>query len=251
MRNSELVSIVTANYNSEKYIKQLYDSLLSQKYVNWEWLVIDDCSNDASPLMITAFMASDSRVKLFRNDKNKGPAHSRNKGIRKAKGRYVTFIDSDDFWEDDFLSESISIMEKNKYFLVFSSYKRFIEEEDRYMSPFIVPDKVDYKELLKTCSISCLTAVYDAGHFGLRQMPEIAKRQDYGFWLNLLKDVDYAYGIKRTLATYRIRKSSVSRNKVKAMYYVWVLFRKVEKINFFKSLYYFIVYSVNGYLKYR
>ena len=81
-------------------------------------------------------------------------------------------------------------------------------------------------------------------------MPEIDKRQDYGLWLSILKDVDYAYGIKEPLATYRIRKGSVSRNKFKAILYVWRIYRDVEKINFLKSIYLIFCYSFNGFKKY-
>ena len=109
---------------------------------------------------------------------------------------------------------------------------------------------MDYYSLLKTCPIPCLTAIYDTARVGKHFMPPLKKRQDYGLWLSLAKEIDFMYGIQQPLATYRIRKNSVSRNKFKTAYYQWLIYREVEKLNILKSLYYIIHYSINGILKY-
>ena len=115
---------------------------------------------------------------------------------------------------------------------------------------FLVPVKVNYNSLLKTCPISCLTAVIDIGVVGKFYMPDIPKRQDYGLWLSILKKLDYAYGIRQPLAIYRIRKNSVSRNKYKAMLYVWKVYRDFENINMLYSAYLIVNYVINGLIKY-
>ena len=74
--------------------------------------------------------------------------------------------------------------------------------------------------------------------------------EDYSLWLNILKKVDYAYGIQDVLATYRLRTNSVSRNKLKMAKTQWRFLREVEKLNIFKSIYYFVLYAYNGVRKY-
>ena len=105
--------------------------------------------------------------------------------------------------------------------------------------------------MLKTCSVGCLTAIYDTEKIGKQYMPLILKRQDYGLWLKILKLIGKTMGILEPLATYRIRKNSVSSNKVKAAKYQWKIYREIEKLSFLKSLYYFAFYAYNGIIKYK
>jgi hypothetical protein len=117
------------------------------------------------------------------------------------------------------------------------------------LDPNIATEKVAYRELLKTNSIGCLAVLIDISRIGKYYMPDIDK-EDYAFWLEILKDVEYAYGIKEPLAIYRMRRNSISRNKFKAMLYVWRIFRKAEGLSFFSSLYFTFMYAYNGLKKY-
>ena len=82
-------------------------------------------------------------------------------------------------------------------------------------------------------------------------MPIILKRQDYGLWLRILKQIGTTKGMIEPLATYRIMKNSVSSNKFVALQYVWKIYRDVEKLNIFQSFYYFCHYVYNGIRKYK
>lgn len=246
-----LVSIVCASYNSALYIEETIRSVISQKYKSWELIVVDDNSTDNTHSLITNFVEKDNRIKLFINKNNKGPGFSRNVGIKNATGDFLTFIDSDDLWDQDFLKKSIDFQLKNNYNFTFSSYYRLDEELKPLYAPFIVPDKVNYEDLLKSGYISCLTAFINIKALGKEYMPEIRKRQDYAFFLNYIKKVDYAYGLKDILATYRIRKNSVSSNKLKAIIYVWKVYKEIEKLSTINSLYYLFFYSINGMIKYE
>lgn len=248
--DEKLISIITPVYNSDKYIIDTINSVLSQTYQNWQLILVDDGSRDASIKIIDEFRSKDSRIEVIKNPQNIGPARSRNKGIERATGDYIAFLDSDDIWLPEFLETMISFSVANDYDFVFSSYKRTDENLNPLYKDFIVPEKVNYDSLLKTCPISCLTALINISSIGKYYMPDIDKRQDYGLWLSILKDVEYAYGFTKPLAIYRIRKGSVSRNKFKAMLYVWRIYRDVEKLNFFYSLYLLVNYAYSGYRKY-
>jgi glycosyltransferase involved in cell wall biosynthesis len=247
--NSKLVSIITPSYNSEKFISETIKSVLNQTYKNWEMLITDDGSTDNSYEIINKICEKDSRIKLF-SIKNAGPAVARNNSIKHAKGKYVAFLDSDDLWFSEFLSKSINCISKSEGF-VFSSYKRCneITLKEQYKD-FIVPKKVTYMDILKTNSISCLTAFIDIEKLGKEYMPEVLYRQDMGLWLKYLKKINYAKGIKETLAIYRIRDNSHSRNKKKLLKPQWYFYRHVENLSFITSIYLMIVWAYRGFKKY-
>jgi len=244
------VSIITPTFNSSKYIKSTIDSVLAQTHENWEWLLTDDCSTDNTIDILRDYIACDDRIKFFQLQENSGPGIARNNSIYAASGDVIAFLDADDLWDSDFLEKSLRFMEEYKAPIVFSSYRRYSEELNEDFGAFIVPEKTNYDDMLKSCAISCLTGMYNIERCnGKAFMPDIRKRQDYCLWLTLLKRVDYAYGIKDVMATYRIRKGSVSRNKFKTAMYQWYVYREVEKLSLVKSCYFFINYALKGVMK--
>ncbi len=242
-----LVSIITAAYNSEKTIRETIGSVLRQSYGNWEMIIVDDGSTDCSVELIEELVKTDSRIRLQRNTENKGPAVSRNLGLGEAGGKYITFIDSDDIWLENFLSTTISLMEKEHYPFVFSSYQRISQDGRRSFGNFIVPEKVNYSMLLKTNYIPCLTAVYNSEMLGKRYFNTcIPLFEDYLYWLTILKDGYVAHGQKDVLAQYRIRRGSVSRNKRAGFRYVWTMHKCINKIPFCRRVYLLICYTIYG-----
>ena len=91
----ELVSIIVPVYNAEKFIDETINTVLNQTYKNWELLLINDCSTDNSVKLIQKYL-KDERIKLINNKENSRAAITRNNGIKKAKGRYICFLDADD-----------------------------------------------------------------------------------------------------------------------------------------------------------
>src|SRR5690349_2860928 len=121
---SETVSIITPTFNSAKYIAETIQSVQKQTYSNWEMIIVDDGSKDTTVGIIQNFMEDDHRIHLIQLHKNSGPAKARNKGIEKAQGDYMTFLDADDIWFPDFIASSIQAIRQTGIHFVFSSYKR-------------------------------------------------------------------------------------------------------------------------------
>lgn len=244
------VSIITPSYNSSEFIVETIRSVLNQKHENWEMIITDDASDDNSVSIIEAFSEKDKRIKLIKLDSNSGSGVARNTSIKAATGDVIAFLDSDDTWDDTFLSESLSFMERKQAAMVYSSYRRKSEDLSICLGVFNVPESVSYNDMLKTCAISCLTGMYHVERCGGKMyMPKIRKRQDYCLWLSLLKKNKHAYGLPDVLATYRVRNSSVSRNKAKAASYQWYVYRNIEKLSWLSAAYYFCHYSVKGFKK--
>ena len=249
--DNSLVSIITPTYNSANYIAECVASVQAQTYKNFEMIIVDDASTDETVSIVADLAKKDSRLSLVQLTSNSGAAVSRNVGIERISGRYMTFIDADDIWMPVFIERSIETIKNESCPFVFASYKRMDENLTPLLSDFIVPDRVTYYDILKSNSISCLTAFVDIGELGKKYMPLIRKRQDMGLWLAYLKETDYAKGIKEPMAIYRIRKNSLSRNKWALLRSQWVFYRVSEKLSLVQTFYYMAHWIVRGFLKYR
>ena len=110
------VSIIVTSYNYENFIRQTLDSILAQTYQNYEVIIVDDGSKDNSINIIKEFTDKYSNFKLYthENSENKGLAESLKLGISKAGGEYTAFLESDDFWDKDYLQEKINFINSNK-----------------------------------------------------------------------------------------------------------------------------------------
>lgn len=212
---------------------------------------MDDCSNDKTIKIVENCISKDSRIKLISLKENSGSAVARNTGIKVASGDYITFLDGDDLWFSNFIETSLSFSIKENSPFVFSSYKRLDEELNPLLSDYIVPRQVNYYDILLSNPISCLTAFINVKQLGKKYMPNIRKRQDVGLWASYLKEGIQAMGIQEVMAIYRMRKNSLSRNKMSLIKYQWFFYYKIEKLGVFRSIYYLINWAFRGYLKYR
>lgn len=246
-RIKDLVSIITPTHNSSSFISQTIDSVLAQTYGNWEMIIVDDCSTDNTVQIVEDYLKKDSRIRLIRLGKNCGPAVARNRAIEEAMGRYIAFLDSDDIWLPEKLEKQTAFMRENDVDLCYSSYY-IIDENGSEKGVFITKEKATYWDLLKTCCIGNLTAIYDAERLGKQYMEDVG-HQDYTLWLKILKGGATAAGILEPLAKYRIRSKSVSSNKIKAARWQWHIYRNVERLSLPQSVYYFAHYAYNGSIK--
>lgn len=242
--HSDLVSIITPVYNCEHYIEDTINSILAQTYSNWELILIDDCSTDASVAIIKEKYLQDARIRLISNKANSGAAVSRNNGIQASKGRFICFLDSDDLWKPSKLENQLAFQLSHNYAFTYTTYLR--QKEGRIVGEIKAKPAVNHTDLLKTCSIGCSSVMLDMQQFDRIQFPNIRKRQDYALWLNLLKKVDYAYGLDKPLTVYLVRNDSISSNKFKAATFQWHVYKKVEKLSWIKSVYYLLHYTFHG-----
>lgn len=246
----DLVSIITPLYNAEAWIEETADSIFQQTYTNWEWIIINDYSKDSSYSKVQKLAENDWRIKLLNNDQNLKTALTRNRGIREAKGKYIAFIDADDIWHPLKLEKQISFMKETGAELSYHAYRKFRGTIDNLGSIVHVPETVNYRELLKSNVIACLSAVFDAESLGKVEMPDGFKaREDYLCWLKILKTTEKAYGMSDCLGYYRVHHTSYSSNKFEVAGLQWSLYRNHERLNIFQSAVNFSFYLFNGYLK--
>ncbi len=210
---SGLVSIITPSYNTAKFISETIKCVQAQTYMDWEMIIVDDCSKDNTDEVVKPFL-EDKRIKYFKNEKNSGAALSRNRALREAKGHWVAFLDSDDLWAPDKLERQIRFMEKNGYHFSYTNYSEIDDEGKPLGSIWTGPKKIGKVRMTMFNYMGCLTVMYDRDFVGLVQVGDIKKRNDYAIWVKAVKKCS-AYLLDECLATYRVRSSGSIMNRGK------------------------------------
>lgn len=207
-----LVSVIMPSWNTGKFIAESIQSVIDQTYENWELIIVDDCSTDNTDEVVAEF--TDKRIRYFKNEKNSGAAISRNRALREARGEWIAFLDSDDLWSPNKLENQISFMNEHGYTLSYTEYEK-INEESKSLQIYVSgPEKVNKRKMYNYDYIGQLTMMYSAKEFGLIQIKDIKKNNDYAIRLQLYKKFDTcAYLLKENLAKYRVRKVSISHDK--------------------------------------
>ena len=137
MKKNFFISVIITSYNSEKYIKKTLESVLSQSYKNFEVIIVDDCSNDSTYQILQIYKKKDKRFKIYKLTKNsKTAAVPRNYALKKAKGQYISFLDSDDVWHKDKLQYQVSKLDKR--IDIIHSACQYVDLKDKIISNFFI-----------------------------------------------------------------------------------------------------------------
>lgn len=245
------VSIIMPVYNTEAFLAESIESVLAQTYREWELLIVDDGSTDGSVFLIKAFTERDPRIKYLKMDIHSGsPALPRNIGIKYAQGRYIAFIDSDDMWLPDKLEKQVELFGDPRAAVVYCDYERIAEDGRRAGRIVRAPGLIGYGQLLLGNVIGGLTGVYDTHKVGkVYQLSH--PHEDYIMWLSILKRGFVARSTQTVGALHRVRRRSVSSNKLKALSWQWDIYRHVEKLGLVKSVYCFMHYAYKAFKKNR
>jgi len=244
-------SVVIPVYNSETTIKQAVESVLNQTYADFELIVVDDGSSDHSFEMLKNLAKRDGRIRLLKNQENRGVAFARNRGIEASIGKYLALLDSDDLWLPDKLDRQISFMEKKECPLSHCSYG-FIDHEGNLLGKmFCVPQQIDLPGLLKRNVISCSTVMGDRELFLKHPFNQEYYHEDFVEWIDLMRECKQSLGIERELARIRIMNGSRSGDKRNSARQRWRVYREYMNMGTLQAAYYYINYVFFSLLKYR
>lgn len=249
LEQTDKVSVVIASYNSSAYITRAIHSVLSQNYADIEIIIADDASTDNTCALVSQL--DDPRIKLICLPAHRGQATARNTAIRAATGRYIAFLDSDDYWLSDKLTVQIGKMKARR--AVFSHTNYWIKWEDEEAETlFEVPEKINSDYLLTHGNIiHTSSAIYDAGVLGKIYMPSFPLAEDYATWLTLLSQFSCgsALGVRQNLA-YRIRRpdSLSSRYAVMRWFHLKV-YLDIQELSLVRSLYYLFIVQLRSVYK--
>ena len=243
--DNELISIITPVYNAEAYIEAASNTVHSQTYAYWEWILVDDCSKDSSAERIRQLAADDpalaARIRLIVLAENGGAANARNTGVKAANGRYIAFLDADDMWRPDKLAEQLRFMQEKNAAFSYHSYE--FGKEDGTPTGRVVRavEELTYDMALTRTIIFTSTVMFDMEKMSREEimMPHCPS-EDTALWWQLLRNGYTAYGLDKNLAVYRRPAKSLSSNKFVALERIWYLYREREHLSLIRSVFCFI-----------
>jgi len=213
--------------------------VIAQTVTDWEIQIVDDCSMDDTEAVLKPYLDKYSSIHYYRLPENRGPAVARTEAIKRAAGKYIAFLDSDDLWTPDKLEKQIAFMKQSGVDFCCTAYACIDEEGNDLLTVCTPPEKTDYRKCIRLSNpMGNLTVMYDQEKLGKFEVPAIRKRNDFALWLQILKKTKYCYGMTDILATYRMgRSGSVSSNKIKQAKYHWQLYYEIEGHNIVRSAY--------------
>jgi teichuronic acid biosynthesis glycosyltransferase TuaG len=247
---SSFVSIIMPAFNAAQTISVSIESVITQDYLDWELIVVNDNSSDNTSEIVMGYQAIDSRIALHTMSANLGPAGARNFGISCARGRWIAFLDSDDIWCESKLSLQLKFHKSNHATITYTQFRRISYDGRRigYLIP--VPKIISYHQLLGNTAIATSTVIIDCQAYGEKLIMKNVYYDDFACWLEILKKGGVAKGLQLDLMRYRVRPGSISRNKFKSAIEVWKIYRNEERLNYYQALRALISWSFFAFLKY-
>jgi len=206
-----LISVLMCVYNAEKHVNDTIVSILNQTYINFEYIIINDCSTDSTLSLIKKMSDSDSRIRLINNPMNVGLTKSLNFGIYEAKGKYIARMDVDDISTKNRFEVQIKFLEENPDIAVCGSH--VITEKTGYNDKYIPYTPEDIKatlffmNALTHPSVMMKSSVIIEENNFYNEKYKFA--QDYELWCRLSKNHKIV-NLKEDLLEYRWHESNVS-----------------------------------------
>ena len=181
-----LVSIIVPVHNAAGSLHRALRSVLSQTLTDYELILVDDCSADESIRILRKYCELDERVRLYSTATNSGPGVARNVGLRSAKGRYIAFLDADDFWIGNKLEQQVRCFEDDEVIL---SHTRVILLNTRGDIVGILGGRKEMHlfDMYVGNRVTMSSAMVRADLIGADEMPEMRNREDYAYWISLLR----------------------------------------------------------------
>ncbi len=235
------------NFNSEKYIKSAINSVLNQTFKKWELIIVDDNSNAQTVKILKNY--KNKKIKLIFLKKNKGAAYCRNLAIKNSKGKYLTFLDSDDIWNKKKLSLQYSFMENNQFTFTYTNYE-LIDSKDKSLGLVVAPKKFTFNSFIKNTTIGTSTMMIKRSITQNIRFTNTLICEDYYYKCKLLKKIGSANLLNCVLSKYRIRKDSLQSNKIRNFYWMWKINKRYNKFSFFLNLKSLSLITINSLIKY-
>ena len=242
-----LISVVIPAYNCAGVIGRAIDSALAQK-VALEILVLDDGSSDGLEAVMADYEGNEA-VRFAKNEKNLGAAATRNRGVTLARGKYVAFLDADDYWTEDKLSRQLALMEQTGCVLCCTARELMTPEGELTGRVIPVKEIISYRELLKHNSINCSSVLILTDVAREFPMHHDDSHEDYIMWLEVLRKYETACGINEPMLKYRLSNSGKSGNKLHSAKMTFMVYRYMG-FGMVKSMACFCSYAFHGVKKY-
>ena len=216
--DSPKVSIIMSVYNGEEFLHDSVESILSQTFTDFEFIIIDDKSTDKTSDILKGYSFKDPRIKIITNEKNLGLTKSLNIGIKESSGEYIARMDADDISYPERLQKQFDFMENNLDYGVVGAWAKVIDNKGN------IVDNFEYEETDKEIKTSLIKWNSIIHPLVLIRKDILSKvngydesfkyAQDYDLWLRLSKETKFV-NLPEYLLYYRISNKSITRSKNK------------------------------------
>ena len=245
---SDLVSIIIPYYRKKPFFEKTIDSINSQTYKNFEIILIYDDNNRSDLLFVKKVLKKIKNKKIIVNKENLGVGISRNRGINKSKGKFLSFIDADDVWNRNKLKKQIKFMKKNSLDFSYSDYS-IINEKGILIKKIKSPKTIKFKNLLFSCDIALSSVTIRSNLLKSEKFSNIKTKEDYLLWLKLSQKNIKMMGIRENLIFWRKTNNSLSSSIVQKFKDAFLVYNKYLKLNFLVSIVLIFFLSINSIIK--
>ena len=234
------MSIIVPVYNVEKYLKDCLDSLINQNFDEYEIICVDDCSTDGSIDILNEYMTHFDNIRIVKNNKNGGLSFARNEGMKYAKGKYILFVDSDDWLKENSLERLYSVGENLGLDILYFNKEIFYEADYRGKEDWIGQESIEYGKVMSGQDFFCICAEQDI-YNSINAYLQFFKRdfiisnqiefyngilhEDYLFFLRAAMCANKVAKIPDALYLYRKRNGAITEkvdvNRKISLFYVW------------------------------
>lgn len=211
-KKNPLVSVIMPAYNAEKFIASAIESILAQSYKNFEFIIVDDNSTDATAYLIDTFKKKDKRIKVIKNQENKGVTKSLNKTVQAARGKYIIRMDTDDWSYPERFLKQVRLMETHSDVVVSGSYIEVCDKnlKTKYVRKYQLDDASIRKHIFRYSPFAHPATIWRA---------DVLKRERYNEVIRVCQDYELYFRVGRRgkfmnlnapLLKLRMHESSIS-----------------------------------------
>ena len=245
-----MTSIIMPYYKKSEFIFESVNSILNQSLQKFEIIIIDDELSEESLRVLTNIKKIDTRIKVFRNDKNLGAGQSRNNAINLCVGEFIAFCDCDDLWKPQKLEKQIQFMSEFNLRFSFTSYE-IINNQNLRIGFREAQNNLSFKQLRNSCDIGLSTVIIRKDVFNNDQFRfgKTKTKEDFILWLLLAKNGIKIFGIKECLVSWRKNSKSLSSSNTQKIIDGYRVYRNYLHYSRVKSLFFVIILSFNFMLK--
>ena len=230
-----MISVILTYYKKKQFIKRCLNSIINQTYRNFEVILVYDDNDKEDLKYINKISKKISKLKIIVNKKNIGVAKSRNVALKNSKGKYIAFLDCDDYWKKNKLKEQIKFMTTKKLLFTHTSYL-IVDEREKKIGKLEAKKSLNYNDLLKSCDIGLSTVIFHRKLLKIANFPIIKTKEDYALWLSFARNNIHIAGINKYYSSWRKNKNSLSSSIILKFVNGFKVYYKYEKKNFILSL---------------
>lgn len=207
------LTVIMPVYNGEKYLKEAVDSVLNQTFTDFDLLILNDNSSDATAQILEDYAKKDTRVVVVTKTSNEGPANLRNEGIEKANTPLIALLDADDIALPTRFEKQIQVLEAdNKLALCGTWFTIFGDKKEKVIKHAVAHDDLKV-QFLHSCGLGNSTVIFKKSAIkNLRFEHEYVPAEDYGLWSEFIANSKF-YNIPESLVRYRWHPGNISQTK--------------------------------------